>query len=139
MNDPHGNVGRPDPDRRGPRAQRGDVFWVGVNARLDQSVAHPHVVVQDRGSDHAWGATVVMCRLSTRVRRADEPGNVRLDPGEGGLPLPSVVIVSQLVTVDISLLGPYVGTLSSARVDQVLAGVRFQQALLGQRRDLTGP
>jgi mRNA interferase MazF len=36
--------------------------------------------------------------------------------------------VSQVSSVDKGRLGAYIGTLSSERVEQILAGLRFQQA-----------
>jgi mRNA interferase MazF len=36
--------------------------------------------------------------------------------------------VSQISSVDKSRLGERIGSLSGARVDQILAGLRFQQA-----------
>ena len=47
--------------------------------------------------------------------------------GEGNLPRPSVVVVSQIDAVDKARLGPRIGALSSERVDQIIAGLRFQQ------------
>lgn len=40
--------------------------------------------------------TVVVCALTTNLRRARIPGNVLLDEGEADLPEQSVVVVSQL-------------------------------------------
>jgi mRNA interferase MazF len=52
---------------------------------------------------------------------------VLLDVGEGGLPKQSVVVVSQIASVDKARLGARIGQLSSERVDQILSGLRFQQ------------
>ena len=77
---------------------------------------------------------MIVCALTSNLHRAKEPGNVLLDEGEGGLPKRSVVVVSQIDSVDKSRLGDRIGTLSPARVDEVLAGLRFQQAaFLGGR------
>ena len=46
---------------------------------------------------------------------------------EGGLPRRSVVVVSQISSVEKARLGERIGTLSEQRVDQVLAGLRFLQ------------
>ena len=53
------------------------------------------------------------------------PGNVLLDVGEADLPKRSVVIVSQVFTVDKSQLVEYIGSLSSHRVGEVLEGLRL--------------
>lgn len=91
-------------------------------------VAHPHVVVQDDIFNESRIPTVIVCALTSNLKRASEPGNVLLDAGEGDLPKQSVVVVSQLDVVDKARLGEYVGELSQARVEQVLDGLRFQQA-----------
>ena len=57
-----------------------------------------------------------------------EPGNVLLDVDEGNLPKRSVVVVSQVSSVEKARLGERIGALSEARVEQILAGLRFQQA-----------
>ena len=111
------------------RISRGDVFWVAADVEgTKQSAPHPHVVVQDDVFNHSRVATVVVCALTTNLRRAGEPGNVLLDPGEGNLPRQSVVVVSQLSSVEKALLGERIGALTPERVEQILAGLRFLQA-----------
>jgi mRNA interferase MazF len=90
--------------------------------------AHPQVVVQDDVFNHSRLDTVVVCGLTTNLRRASEPGNVLLDEGEGGLERRSVVIVSQVSAVFKHALGHRIGALSPSRVDEIVAGLRFQQA-----------
>lgn len=111
------------------RIDRGDVYWVApADARGVPGVAHPHVVVQDDVFNHSRVHSIVVCALTSNPRRASEPGNVLLDASEGGLERPSVVVVSQIDAVDRDRLGAYIGTLSAARVEQILAGLRLQQA-----------
>ncbi|MBI4952979.1 MAG: type II toxin-antitoxin system PemK/MazF family toxin [Myxococcales bacterium] len=115
---------------RSPTIDRGDVYWLPADDTRGPApgYAHPHVVVQDDVFNHARVATVVVCALTTNLHRASEPGNVLLDAGEGNLPEPSVVVVSQVSSVDKARLGQRIGSLSEARVEQILAGLRFQQA-----------
>ncbi len=111
------------------RIDRGDVYWVApADGRGVPGVAHPHVVVQDDVFNHSRVHSIVVCALTSNPRRASEPGNVLLDASEGGLERPSVVVVSQIDAVDRDRLGAYIGTLSAARVEQILAGLRLQQA-----------
>ena len=115
---------------------RGDVFWIEPDETRGPipGHAHPHVVIQDDVFNRSRIHTVIVCALTTNLNRAIEPGNVLLDPGEGNLPKRSVVIVSQVSSVEKSKLGEQVGTLSAARVEQILDGLRFQQAsFFGQR------
>jgi len=112
------------------RINRGDVFWIGPDDTRgpDARYSHPHVVVQDDLFNHSRINTVVVCALTSNLHRANEPGNVLLEAGEGDLPERSVVVVSQVSSVDKARLGQRIGSLSDERVEQVLDGLRFQQA-----------
>ncbi len=118
----------PQPEVR--RVDRGDIFWIAPDETKGSlpGAAHPHVVVQDDVFNHSRVGTVIVCALSTNLRKASEPGNVLLEPGEGALERQSVVVASQVSCIYKSRLGVYVGSLSQVRVDQVIAGLRFVQA-----------
>jgi mRNA interferase MazF len=117
------------------RINRGDVFWIGPDEARGSAGAysHPHVVVQDDVFNHSRITTVVVCALTSNLHRANEPGNVLLDAGEGDLPERSVVVVSQVSSVEKSGLGERIGSLSDERVEQIVAGLRFQQASFFRR------
>lgn len=123
------------PSVRTEAIRRGDVFWVAPDDAHGPapSYAHPHVVVQDDVFNDSRIATVVVCALTSNLHRASEPGNVLLDVGEANLPRQSVVVVSQISSIDKSRLGERIGSLSDARVEQVLDGLRFQQASFFRR------
>jgi len=91
------------------------------------------VVVQDDVFNHSRITTVVVCALTSNLHRAKEPGNVLLEVGEGNLPDQSVVVVSQISSVDRARLGAWIGSLSDARVEQILAGLRFLQVSFFER------
>lgn len=122
------NTGEP-PSIHAARINRGDVFWIGPDDSRGPAppYSHPHVVVQDDVFNHSRITTVVVCALTSNLHRAKEPGNVLLEVGEGNLPNQSVVVVSQISSVDKARLGERIGSLSDARVEQILAGLRFQQ------------
>jgi len=110
--------------------QRGDIFWVVSDESRGSipAIPHPYVVIQDDVFNRSRIHTVVICALTSNLKRASEPGNVLLDVGEGNLPKQSVLVVSQVSSVEKTQLGEYIGTLSDERVEQILAGMRFQQA-----------
>jgi len=109
---------------------QGDIYWVPLPGPdgTEPGYTHPHVVVQDNVLNRSRIHTVVVCGLTSNVKRAGAPGNVRLEAGEANLPRPSVVVVSQVSTVDKTQLGEYIGALDPARIDQILAGMRFVQS-----------
>lgn len=108
---------------------RGDVYWIEPDDSRGPapSYAHPHVVVQDDVFNHSRITTVIVCALTSQLSRASEPGNVLLDEGEGNLPQQSVVVVSQISSVEKTRLGQRIGALSDTRIIQILDGLRFQQ------------
>lgn len=108
---------------------RGDIFWIAADESKGAvpGVPHPHVVVQEDVFNHSRIGTVIVCALSTNLRKATEPGNVLLELGEGGLEKQSVVVASQISSLYKTRLGAHIGTLSPARVDEVIAGLRFVQ------------
>ena len=86
---------------------------------------HPHVVVQNNLFNSSQIRTVVVCPLTTNLKRAGAPGNVLIDPKESNLTKQSVVNVSQIFTVYKSQLEEYVGTLSAKRVGEILDGIKL--------------
>jgi mRNA interferase MazF len=115
---------------------RGDVFWIGPDDSRGPAprYSHPHVVVSEDVFNHSRITTVVVCALTSSLRRAKEPGNVLLEVGEGGLPQQSVVVVSQISSAEKGRLGERIGALSESRVEEILAGLRFLQASFFQGR-----
>jgi mRNA interferase MazF len=107
--------------------QQGDIFWIELDEPSGSApgYTHPHVVVQNNVFNRSRINTVFVCALSSNLKRAAAPGNVLLEPGEANLSKQSVVIVSQLFTVDKSLLGDLIGTLSKRRVRQILDGIEL--------------
>ncbi|HYP89402.1 MAG TPA: type II toxin-antitoxin system PemK/MazF family toxin, partial [Polyangiaceae bacterium] len=79
----------------------GDLFWIAPeNERGTQpGEAHPHLVIQDDIFNRSRVETVIVCALTSNLKRMNEPGNVLLDVGEGNLPRRSVVVVSQVSSV----------------------------------------
>ncbi|WP_371736024.1 type II toxin-antitoxin system PemK/MazF family toxin [Acidovorax sp. SRB_14] len=110
--------------------RRGDIFWIAADETRGSfpGSPHPHVVVQEDVFNHSRISTVIVCALSSNLHKASEPGNVLLEPSEGDLERQSVVIASQVSCIYKARLGSYIGSLSEARIDQVVAGLRFVQA-----------
>jgi mRNA interferase MazF len=94
---------------------------------------HPHVVIQDNVFNRSRINTVVVCALTTNLKRATAPGNVLLEVGEANLPKQSVVVVSQVSSVDKMQLGEYIGSLTKERISQILAGMQFLQLMTEHR------
>lgn len=106
---------------------QGDIYWVDFGEPIGSGPAyrHPHIVIQNNVFNRSRINTVVLCALTSNVKRAKAPGNVLLEKVEANLPKKSVVNVSQIFTVDKRFLDEYIGTVSKARMRDILAGVKL--------------
>jgi len=107
--------------------KQGDVFWVdfGEPTGSDPGYRHPHVVIQNNLFNRSRINTVVVCTLTSNLKRADAPGNVLLNNGEANLSKPSVVNISQIFTVNKSDLSEKIGTLPKEKLYQILEGIKL--------------
>jgi mRNA interferase MazF len=106
---------------------QGDVYWIDFDepAGSEPGYRHPHVVIQNNIFNHSRINTVVVCSLTSNLKRSNSPGNVTLKKGEADLPKKSVVSISQIFTVNKSDLSEKIGTLSKQRIAQILDGIRL--------------
>lgn len=104
---------------------RGDVWWTSLPEPTGSEPGYrrPVIVVQGDALNRSRIATVVCVVVTSNLKWAKAPGNVRLSARESGLPRDSVVNVSQIVTLDRSRLADHVGRISQAKLDEVLAGI----------------
>jgi mRNA interferase MazF len=111
------------------RINQGDVFWIQLADpdSTEPGIPHPYVVVQDNIFNYSRIHTVIVCALTSNIKRASLPGNVLLEPGEANLTKQSVVEVSKVSSVNKSQLGEYIGSLSAERINEIFAGMRFLQ------------
>ena len=107
--------------------KQGDIYWVDLGSPSGSApgFTHPHLVIQNNLFNQSKLNTVVVCALTSNVKRAEAPGNVLLRKGEANLKKKSVVNITQIVTVDKSDLKEKIGTLSSSRVNQVVEGIKL--------------
>ena len=106
---------------------QGDIFWFDAGEPRGSSPAYsrPVVVLQNNVFNRSPLGTVLACTLTTNLRRAKAPGNVLLNEDEAELPKQSVIVVSQILTVDKSELIDKIGTLSKKRIDEILEGIKL--------------
>jgi mRNA interferase MazF len=107
--------------------RQGDVFWVdlGLPFGSEPGYRRPAVVVQGDAFNDTAIRTIVVCFLTSRLRYAEQSGNVALAKGEAELPKRSVVNVTQLATVDRARLVEKIGSVSRDRLRQVLDGIHL--------------
>jgi mRNA interferase MazF len=105
--------------------RQGEIYWLHFG-RADGSAPagrRPALVVQHDRFNRSAISTIVVAAVTSNLRLAAMPGNVRLRRGEAGLPRASVVNVSQIRTLDRIRLTERVGVLGPAKMHDVLRGL----------------
>jgi len=110
---------------------RGEVWWADLQDPIGAAPGYrrPVVVVQSDAFNRSRIATVTVVVLTANLRLVEATGNVLLPARAAGLPRDSIVNVSQVLTVDRSVLTERVKQLPPALIDQVDEGLRLALAL----------
>ena len=106
---------------------QGEVFWIEFKepSGSEPGYRHPHVVIRNNVFNRSRINTVVVCALTSNLKRASSPGNVALEKGEANLHKESVLTISQIFAVNKSDLAEKIGTLSKERVASIIEGIRL--------------
>ena len=105
--------------------RQGDVWWCDLPelSGAGPGFRRPVIVVQGDPLNRSRLATAVCVPLTSNLRWAEAPGNVLLKTRATGLPKDSVANVSQIVTIDRSLLTEHVGRVPKRVLEQILEGI----------------
>ena len=111
--------------------KRGELWWAGLSAPVGSAPGYrrPVLIVQANPLNESRIATVMAVAVTSNLALADAPGNVRMAKSESGLSKASVVNVSQLVTIDRTLLTQRIRALPSDVMRAVDEGLRMVLAL----------
>ena len=81
---------------------RGEIWWadLGIPFGNEPGLKRPVLVVQNDDLNKSRIHTVAVILFSTNLLLVDAPGNVLLEREETGLPKDSVLVSSQITTID---------------------------------------
>ena len=107
--------------------QRGDIWWASLPDPVGAMPGYrrPVIIIQADSFNQSRIRTVLAAVLTSNLRLAEAPGNVLLLAKKTGLAKDSVANISQVVTVDKSMLTEKVGELSLPLIRQIEAGLRL--------------
>lgn len=107
--------------------KRGEVWWASLPspAGSGPGFRRPVLVVQSNPFNESRISTAIVAVITSNLALAEAPGNVRLARSESGLARPSVVNVSQLLTIDKSRLTERVRLLPAMTMAQANDGLRL--------------
>ena len=111
--------------------RRGDIWWAALPAPVGSGpgMRRPVLIVQANPFNESRISTVIVAVITSNLALAEAPGNVRLGKSESGLPKPSVVNVSQVLSVDRALLVEHVRAVSTRLMERVNLGLRLAMGL----------
>lgn len=111
--------------------KRGELWWASLSVPLGSGPGYrrPVVVVQANPLNQSRIATVVVATVTSNLSLAEAPGNVRVGKAESGLGKASIMNVSQLVTLDRSVLTERVRSLPAEVMRAIDDGLRLVLAI----------
>ena len=112
--------------------KRGEIWWAELRAPVGSGPGYkrPVLIVQANAFNASRIATVIVATITSNLALAEAPGNVRVAKSESGLPQPSVVNVSQLITLDRVVLTSRVKALGGVAMDKVDSGLKLVLGVL---------
>lgn len=107
--------------------RRGEIWWASLPepAGSGPGFRRPLLIVSANSFNDSGISTVVAAVVTSNLRLADAPGNVRLPVKGTGLAKVSVANVSQIITVDKTFLTERIGRLNPRLLAEVDAGLRI--------------
>ncbi|MGH8649175.1 MAG: type II toxin-antitoxin system PemK/MazF family toxin [Burkholderiales bacterium] len=107
--------------------RRGEIWWASLPepSGSGPGFRRPLLIVSANSFNESRINTVVAAAITSNLRLADAPGNVRLPARGTGLTKPSVVNVSQIITVDKSFLTERAGRLNPQLLAEIDDGLRL--------------
>lgn len=111
--------------------RRGEIWWASLPepSGSGPGFRRPLLIVSANGFNESRISTAIAAVITSNLRLADAPGNVRLPAKGTGLSKPSVLNVSQIITVDRSFLTARIGRLSPRLLAEVDDGLRLVLSL----------
>ncbi len=107
--------------------RRGEIWWASLGEPQGSAPGYrrPVLIVQSNEFNESAIRTSICAAITSNMRLAGAPGNVRLTRRATGLQQESVVNVSQLITLDKQRLTEKVGRLPDEALRDVEAGIRL--------------
>jgi len=107
--------------------RRGEIWWGSLPEPTGSGPGfrRPLLIVSANSFNDSRISTVVAAVVTSNLRLADAPGNVRLPVKGTGLAKMSVANVSQIITVDKSFLTQRIGRLPPRLLAEVDDGLRL--------------
>lgn len=111
--------------------KRGEIWWASLSNPVGSGPGfkRPVLVIQANAFNDSKIATVIVAVIISNLALAHAPGNLRISKSDSGLAQASVVNVSQIITIDKSVLTAKVKMLPASAMTAVEHGFKLVLAL----------
>jgi mRNA interferase MazF len=111
--------------------ERGEIWWASLMRPQDSEPGcrRPVLIIQSDVFNCSKIRTVMAAVITSNTHLAKAPGNVSLSRRQSCLPRPSVVNVSQIITLDKTRLTDRVGKVGRKEMQSVEEGLRLVLSL----------
>lgn len=110
---------------------RGAVFYVdlGNDTRSSlQNSVRPAVIVSNEACNK-YSSIITICAISSRMTKANIPTHVFLSKTRNNLPMDSICLCEQPISIPKKELREYVTTISSGDMERISSALKIQLAL----------
>ena len=107
--------------------KRGEIWWASLPEPKGSEPGYrrPVIIIQADEFNRSNISTVLCASITSNLALANAPGNVRISGRSSGLRKPSVVNVSQLITLDNDFLAKKIKALDHQNMNEVDEGLRL--------------
>jgi len=107
--------------------KRGEVWWASLEPPEGSGPGYrrPVLIVQANSFNESRISTILAAVITSNLALAQAPGNVRISKSDSKLSKPSVVNVSQVITLDRQLLTERIGLLPARIMGRVAEGLKL--------------
>lgn len=111
--------------------KRGEIWWASLRSPVGSGPGYkrPVLIIQANPFNVSRISTIIVVVITSNLALAEAPGNVRIGKSDSGLAEASVVNVSQIISVDRSILSKKIKALPAAAMEKVAEGLKLVLSL----------
>lgn len=107
--------------------KKGEIWWASLSEPRgsESGFRRPVVIVSSNAFNDSRINTILAAVITSNLRLAEAPGNIRLSRKSSNLSKASVINVSQIITVDKAFLTERISRLNSQYVNALNEGLKL--------------
>ncbi len=106
---------------------RGEIYWAdfGIPFGSEPGFKRPVLIIQDDSFNRSKINTIIVIPFTTNLLLENAPGNVFIKKSDSGLSKDSILVVSQITTIDRARLIEPIKKLNKTDLEEIEEGLRL--------------